>query len=55
MKYIVEHKLTKKPVRYPVAPYEIIKFDNIGAAELFVEVKTKIMGANFYNIVGVKK
>lgn len=54
MKYQIQHKLTKKIVldTYTLKP---ITFLSLGAAELFIEVKTKIMGANFYNIIEVVK
>lgn len=50
--YQIKHLLTKKIVldNHTLKP---ITFNKIGEAKLFLEVKTKIMGANFYEIVEV--
>ena len=53
MKYQVIHKLNKRPVR-SAQTLEILLFDTKESAQAVVDLKNKIMGADFYLVVEVK-
>ena len=53
MKYAVVHKLTNKPIRDTRAPFAVIEFDSETEAQKLVDLKLKVMGANFYKIIKV--
>ena len=49
-RYCVIHKLTNKPVRSTQAPYDVFIFDSAPEAQKLVDMKNKIMHADFYKV-----